>query len=310
MDMKTRDVDAEAELDPQDIAALLESGLDSPRRAELIERLAASPANAALLADAVALGAELDASALAKRSNNLFRTIRWLAVAAGIAAIGILGWLFMPGQSDGSMPAARYAFQLAQRSSISAPPASWAAQPRPVYRGRAPEGSDAARDARIGALLVDLNIALRTGDQRASDYARAIANLIDGMDSKQLPGPAVGLFREIADSSVVLPSRAAALLQSSTELRMPGDDEQVRAGAWLEAARLAAAVRDSAFFRAKSNIEELRKLTGAAALPLDARQHLHVTDSALAAPRPAWPVIQAQFDSALLAVGADRPLPR
>lgn len=296
MDMKTRGVEGEVELDPQDIAALLEGRLDSRRRAELIERLAASPSNAALLSDAMWLRAELDVPAAgSQRPPMAFRSIRWLALAASIAGVGILGWVLVSRQSSASVPAARYAVQLAKRSSISALPSNWDNQRGPVYRGVS-NALDNSRAARIGALLVDLEIALRTGDRRASSFARDIASLLDGMDASQVPGAAATTFREIADSSGGAPLRAAELLHAATE-SMPGvNDERIRAGAWLEAARLAAAARDTAFFRVS---DELKELTGATALPLDTRQRLHRTDSALRVSRPMWPTIEADLDTAL-----------
>src|SRR5205823_99968 len=101
------------------------------------------------------------------------------------------------------------------------------------------------------------------------------------------------------DSSGVAPMRAIALLPAASEWTAHAvNDELVQAGAWLEAARLAAAARDTGFFRAPINVAKLRELSGASALPVAAKQRLHRTDSALTVSTPDWPEIRAGLDSA------------
>jgi hypothetical protein len=306
MDMKANSIQTEVDLDPQEIAAFLESRIDPRARAELIERLAASPIAAAIVADASALSAELNSEEThAASAPHRFRAIRWLAVAAGLVGIGILAWMATGRRPRASSAAAPNAMLLAQGSRVSALPGGWDSEPWGAYRGGASVASDNARAARIGALFVDLEIALRTRDERAGALARHIATLLDTTDPKRVPGPAVALFREIADSSRVAPLHAITLLPAASEWTARAvNDELVQAGAWLEAARLAAVARDTGFFRTPSNVAKLRELTGASALPVVAKQRLHRTDSALTVSTPDWPAIRAELDAALRVLGA------
>lgn len=254
------------------VAAFLDGRLDERERAEMLARLATDDeayehfaATAAILREAektegvllgVAMGedqevapsgsvggdapAGADEGVVPLRSRKRPPILIWLALAAGIAGIALAGSALWPRASSA------YPVRLAAR--LEHPdrrlPAGWTdhrpwSSPRGDDQGAAltPE-EKAALAVRAGADLVDLSVAVRGRDTvRTRLLGQRIASRYDPRSV------------QIADRAGAAPKRLLPLVEQATDrIATRLGREPLELGAWTEAARLAAARRDAAFF--------------------------------------------------------------
>lgn len=212
-------------LDAQQLASLLDGRLDPHSRVEVLALLTASDSDREAFADAAAVLREIEESKPAIVRKRPLVPLVWLTAAA-IAAIAIPALI-----ARRSAPPTDDAGRLALSARI---PAGWDASPWSSVRGGDAALSPASRAVRIGARITDLETAVRGGDTASA--RRTVADLAILGDS--LPAPLVRALSELLAAAD--PAAAARVV-----MRQLPDSQYVNVGAWLEAARLAAASRDS-----------------------------------------------------------------
>jgi hypothetical protein len=238
------------QIDPERLAALIDGRLGKAEAEAVRRQLAASDDDTlSVFADAVAVSRALapeTAAVRPVRSAAAWRRMGWvvpLAAAAGLAAI----ILWKPRYAPADFAA-----------SISATAPATLGSAWGELRGSGERVSDAARAARVGALLTDLEVE-RRASRRVTEPALAIATLLD----QAIGGSTVSAsFRSLVSDSApdVSPSRTVDLGKQTIDL--VGRDRAI-AGAYLEAMRLAAASGDSAFLSAEvpSSLERVREMS-------------------------------------------------
>jgi hypothetical protein len=99
------------------------------------------------------------------------------------------------------------------------------------------------RAVRVGALIIELEALATSGDSTAARVAEQVSTLLDSIPNGTVVASAYRALADIAavDDSVkrVEAARAAELLAGPTNVRL---------GAWLEAARIAVAHKNTSFF--------------------------------------------------------------
>ena len=255
----------EPEIDLERLAALLEGRVDEKERAELVARLAASPEARAVLADAAAIIGEVPASLAtpsgSTRSGRLrgrlpFST-RWMALAAGVVIVVGTSVVYRAAKTR-PIDAAGYATMLSDRS--SGLPASFDTRPWGATRSSTQPVTDNGRAYRLGARLTDLELAVPRRDSQVAPLAQDAASLLVDVP---VAGGAARAFRDLATAASTPNAALEPLLGNArAELTSLGDidQERLRYGAWLEAARVAAARRDTAFFRRRETRQTLEGL--------------------------------------------------
>jgi hypothetical protein len=231
--------------DAEQIAALLDGRLDARQRAEVLARLGESEA---------AMEAFADAAAVVQAPRASHWRLAGLALAASVLlAVALISVLRSrqaisrdPGQFIASLP-----------PGISGMPSGWNGTPWSVTRGEGEQLTAEARASRIGARLVDLDVASRSGDSSASRIATDIASLLDPLPAS---APVAAIYRALSGSMSRGAQRDSLLaIGRAAATDMAGADA-VELGAWTEAARLAAAQHDSAFFRSAASREMLPRV--------------------------------------------------
>lgn len=300
-------VDDPPELDPETLAALIEGRLDPARRAELLARLDVSQEDLQVLADASAgLGATSPAAdgevprigTASPRAASRLSPRAWGGLI-GIAAVLLVGplvlarWRAAVGARDG-------AALLVQGIPVGLPP-GWDDHPWPTTRGAGTPLPATAARVRLGARMTDLSLALRGRDLAAARYATDAAALLDDIPAA---GPVAAMYRDVARQAAVAPGAVQHTLQRANEAarRLP-DAELIELGAWLEAARVAAADHDAAFFASEATHRALAGVQTSMRVPAVARAAVDgiVRDATSSPPR--WDLVQGTATSVLAQLG-------
>jgi hypothetical protein len=241
------------DIDPEKLAALLDGRLPDAERQELLSRVADSPEDMALLADArIAMDDAVAAPTLTpQRRRWRVAHAGWMAAAAGIVAVVSVALLSRRDGADVLPLPANMPFALwgAVRGGLAAPPSS-----------------DSARAWRVGVRLADLDAAIAAQDgARTADFAREIAALLN--DGRF--GLAWLSFETIADSAMqsARPARLRELSERGRrQLGPPLDTAVVGFARWAEEARFAARRANTGFFQSPATTRGLSRLD---ALPWD-----------------------------------------
>lgn len=313
------------------LAALLDGRLDERERAELLARLAQSDDDYEVLADTAAVLGDLESAGVerprmpetaaraepgeAERPGE--RNViplrprpargwhgsgaRWGALAAVLAAVALAAVLWSRlGSTDPGDPARLAALLHAGDARLQE---GWT-DDHPWRRTRGPGDAltDQARAARLGALLVDLELAVATRDTPlVAPLAERIAALLEDLSA----GSAEAMYHEISRRSAESPERLKPLLEQGREdvADLAGEDF-VGLGAWVEAARLAAAVPDEGFFRTRETRAALERAVALLA-PGPARDSLERTRRAVRGDgTPRWEEVRGELDRLLYALAS------
>jgi hypothetical protein len=183
----------------------------------------------------------------------------------------------------------------AERSQI---PAVWGRQPWVGVRAMEVELTPRARAARLGARLTDLEVAVQARDTAVANLAAQIAILLEGIPAA---APVASVYRDIARRDDDSPINLQPLLKfGRTRAAQLAGEDFVRLGAWTEAARMAAARRDAAFFNARATREVLSRSAKLAAIPDSARASISRIEAGLQSDRkPAWGALESELFSLL-----------
>jgi hypothetical protein len=290
-------------IDPERIAALIDGKLSDAERAALMAELDASPEAFEVFADAVAaLNDDDDESkppAVAQAATvfpiaSRRPRSRWYAGIGAIAAalIVIVGLPLLRGGASATNAQSLVALLDRPNEVVSLT----AAAPWTELRGGDDGVAARARAIRIGARMVDLEVLLRSGDTAAAaGFARQIGAMLTGIPAGSV---AAAAYRTIADS----PTATAEARQTAASVaEQVAGAETVRLGAWLEAARMAAAAQDSAFF---VNAPADRIDSAVPGLPQGSDASFDQLRRLLRAPSLDWASIQTKVASILREIAA------
>lgn len=309
-----------AEVDLERMAALLDGRLDRKERDELLAAIAASDEATEVLIDAVAAlremeeaGNEHDAASFAPpttpsepdagvwRRRLQTRAVRWL-IAATIVGVAAAPLVLRRAHPAGEQAAERLIGAIGRSDPQDArelyEQTVWAST-----RGATETLSAEARAARLGARLVDLEMAVRARDTIAAPIADDIAALMEQAEG----GTAIAnLYRRFAQTArdgngtSMLPlrdGRSAVLTAVKTDLAM--------LGAWAELGRVAARRHDAAFFKGEFTRSTLAQ--GERQLPPKhpASQRIARIRALGQAPGTgAWPELRSECEALLRALSA------
>jgi hypothetical protein len=260
-------------MDAERFAALLDGRLSAADRETLMAELADSDEGLEVLADAIAVSddasavedePDTDADATVVPLRPRLRPAVWgaaMAVAAVLALLLAAPWLMQRIRSAEPAGPAQVAMLLAD--SPTTMPDEWNRRPWTATRGAEDPVTPEARSVRLGAVLLELEVAARAGDEGAARLSEEAALLLGGFPGA---GPASSIYRAAAGRFAEAPAEAAALLPEGEAAALAvADAERVRIGAWLQGARMAAARRDAAFFGTRASQEALDRLAALSA---------------------------------------------
>ena len=289
---------ARPSIDPERLAALLDGTLGAAERAALLTALDADPEQRAAYADALAVLDEIEDERTVRSRSSGTRLLRPRSLATAVIALAagvliVVGVRTKFGTGHGSAIGDATSV-MAELGPIATLPAGWQPARWSQPRGE-PELSERARSVRIGAAVTDLMLLAR--QPAAGDSARATAR---GLAVLLRPLPAGNV---LADNLIAAAERSAAdaVHQAVEVANVQPRQSAVRAGSGLEGARVAAARRDTAFFRRALRdgaLDEIGALLqGDDPAPLAA---VH----ALARTRPIeWPALGEALDTLLAQLG-------
>lgn len=283
-------------IDPERLAALLDGRLSRNERSDLLSRLAASEPTLEAYADAAAIVNELQPT-----RRRWLPPTRWIAIAAVLAGVALAPWLWMHVRPAHRDDPGRFVALLASRT--GGLPAGWDANPWGSVRGPDQPLTAGARAARLGARLVDLELAVLSRDTSAAGAAAGVGALLEGVPAA---GPVSAMYRDIGARAGAPPSDLTPLLtQAGNAAASLAGRDLVLLGAWAEAGRLAAAAHDSAFFEAH---QSRAMLAGASTLPgvaEPARAAVGRLQASLAAEHaPEWGALGSDLTELLRALGS------
>lgn len=310
--------------DDERLAALLAGRLEGPERDELLAYLSTADEDYEVFADTAAILREMeeeDAQAaeagvqvadppprpevlppsMTKRAQGWRRSPRW-AIPLALVGLVVLAMFALRGPSAPAGPL-QVAANL-ERAGQGPAPAEWDEPDWPgTVRGAGAEASDPATAAQAGASLMRLVVAVQAGDSAATVlWARRTAQFD--------PQGASALEQIEARAGAPAPELDPLLEQATERLEgrmgeMGRDD--LRLGAWTEAARLAALTADAAFFRSDDSRAMLRRAEELTEDNAEARVALQDVRASLDADgAPDWDALEARLRMLLEALGTER----
>jgi hypothetical protein len=256
----------QSDMDPQRLAALLENRLDAGERAELMARLAGSDDDFEVFAEAAASLAELREGEVPAEEPEVVtapasvpgaiplrpRAPVWRRPVVGMAlAAGLAGAVLAPLALGRGGPAGAGEVSALLAAPAAGIPREWDAHPWGATRGTADAMTPEGRGARIGARMVDLESAVRAGnDAQARSIGAELEPLLADVPAG---GAAIATVRRAAAGAGTDVATREGLLREAQRTALLAGERPVTRGAWAEAARLAAARRDAEFFRARGS---------------------------------------------------------
>jgi hypothetical protein len=292
---------------PDRLAALLDGRLSEQERVDLLRQLAVSPADLAVLAQATAILREVEDQPQSQPTQPRRvaeaapATSRWtnkrqaISVAAAVVVVAFGAWFVMRSTSPTALGPAHYIASLERPTDPL--PQGWEGQPWSRTRGDANGAlSPRARGVRLGALLVDLQVAVTTTDTAAVGIAQTIARLAGTMPAG---GAISDRYMEIAGRATEPPTSLQPVLdQAASAVRVAAGEQAVDLGSWLETARLAAARRDRSYFQKSATSTMLAQLTGGSEATPQMQTTVEQVRSTVASQSPSWE--QLSLDLTLL----------
>jgi hypothetical protein len=296
-------------MDAEKLAALMDGRLNESERADLLARLAASPEELEVHGDAAAVLGELEPESgkvlpLAPRvPAGRRRVYRWLAAAAILAGIALVGPLFQFVRRSAPPGPGRFTELLVENGALL--PAGFEERPWTTVRGGGTEPlTTSALAARAGALAVDLEIAVWSRDSAAPRLAGELALLLSSIPAG---APVAAMYRDVGQRAPeASPEEVRPLLDRAGAAASELTEPQVyHLAAWAEAARIAAARRDREFFRASESRSALEWASQLTTLPEAVRATVERIRSALSDPgTPEWTALERDLVELLRLLGS------
>jgi hypothetical protein len=233
------------------------------------------------------------------RPKRRFPLAAWGAIAAVLVGVALIPLLRKRG--DPYDPARLAAGVAVPRDSF------WTAASFFVTRGGSdnpPPIEDRAASARLGALLVDLELAARAGDSAATyEAAQSARNVIGrtGNGSDYLDQP----FHDVFDHAGEAPAKMVPRVEEARKAtRKAFEGDYFAAGAWSEAARLAARARDAEFFRTPASRDAMEKILALPDLSETSREYAEAVRTTLSAGGTLdWTALQSHLEDLVRQLG-------
>lgn len=290
-------------IEAEEIARLLDGRLLADERRELMSKLASSDEHLEVLADAIAAQRHSsDATATGEiqaRDEKRFRQRNWLAVAAVILALAVLPWAWQRSRGDETVSPSELVTSLSDDARPLSP--DWNGTPWSAMRGSAESSAHRALSARLGARLVDLEIAIRSSDGSARQIASDLAQI-----SRQMPagGALAADFEEIARRADESPERLGLLSADAQQhARSMADAGPFQLGAWLEASRIAAMRKDAQFFYRQLSVALLETWSADSTYSPSVRESLALVRLIVDETPTDWERLELVVTAALRSVG-------
>jgi hypothetical protein len=295
------------------LAALLEGKLNEAQRAEVVAQLASSEDALGAYGDAIVVVSELEISATtgsigpsgaARRAGwRRLPAWSWVAMAAALAGVAVAPWLWTRARSGDRDDPGKFISLVA--ASGRPLPGQWYGTPWPGMRGAGQPLTATARAARLGARLVDLELAVRTRDTTAAKLAAEIIDLVEGLPAG---GPVAAVYRDVGRRAAAGagPEELEPLLARGrlAVTQLAGAD-LVQLGAWAESGRIAAAQQNAEFFRARESRSMLARAAGLSGLPEPARALVQRLQSDLPTEGPRdWGELERAFSELVRVLGS------
>lgn len=330
--------------EPERLAALLDGRLGEAERDALLAQLAVDDDDLALFAEAAAIQRELeeaDAAAipriepeetgdeaenedvpgvlpLRRPAARPVRRVdrRWLAAAAVLAGVTLLPLTWRASQGGSAVREPSQAVAMLENPARGLP-VGWMDQPgwsgtRGGGGPRIEPGADPALElraeqiaaVRFGAQIVELELAVHARD--TANTQLLAARIADGLRNLNTASSmAARNFDAIGERAGADPSELLPLVRDAGKAESLAVDADLFAlGAWAEAARLAAARRDAAFFREGRT---RRTLKGADALVVgndSAQTAITAIRGASGSDAPDWAVLTKETGNLLRAIAS------
>lgn len=328
----------EPKIDSERLGALLDGRLQGRDRAELLARLEQSDEDYEVFADAASLLAELEEEAvvapapvaggaaaappvavveegvipLRPRGSGRMAPrplVRWLALAAAVAAVALTPVLWSRLRAPEPADPARLVAILNEPD--AGLPAGWInSRPWGTTRGLGDPLTLEARSVRLGALLVDLELAVRAREaEGTSRLAGEVVGLLQGGrdgEGVRASGLVTAVYDDIASRAGETPETLdEPLAEGRAAVMALTEAEHVRLGAWVEAARIAAVRRDAEFFRSRDTraaLDHAAELLAANEPAQAAVERIRAAVRAEGAPE--WRALAGHLDEVLRAAGS------
>lgn len=290
------------------IAALLDGRLDERERARLLAELGASDDDLEILVNSASITRELEDEDRAAgavpitvpRAREAAPGRVWWrrpSVMAGAAAAAVLLAIAPLVLRRGSSDAA-FASPVADLANPRAGlPANWSL-PWAETRGEGVRLGSRATSVRFGALATDMELAALSGDPAGFDSAAASAATLLRENGEPLFS---GTYRRLSENEL---PRIDSLRHLHAETAAGLRVEMVELGAWAEAARVAAKLRDAAFFRSELSRRFVHDAVPAAQNSEDVAAALRAVRNAVSRGAvPDWPRLEPALAELLRSAG-------
>lgn len=223
---------------------------------------------------------------------------RWMALAAVLAGLALSPVLWSRLRTPDLGPERVVA--LLENPSAGLPRGWTDTRPWGIPRGGgdAPEFEPGA-EAKIGALHVDLALAVAARDSTTPE--QLVAQIKNELNSIAAGGYLSMPYDTIAARAGEPPEALAGVLREAYDgvREIVLDPVYLELGAWTEAARIAAARRDAAFFRTRESGTALDRAARLPSLDASARDAVARIGAARAEQTPDWPALQTDLDTLL-----------
>lgn len=311
------------ETDDERLAAFLDGRMDAARRQEMLAHFIANEHEREVLAVTADILREMEEEDAAEAASAEVQEaqdpaviplgtrrsgadheirrrapfVRWMAMAAVLAAVALFTGRALQNRASAAGEPVRLAARLEHGS--EGLPAGWTERrPWTSVRGEGPgaapsPGERRASSARAGAMLVDLAVAVQAQDAAATRVLAA--QLAARFDPQEGRG---GALRAIAEGAGESPDSLRPLIGEATErIEDRLDREALRLGAWTEAAGLAAARQDAAFFRDRATRRMLDRAGRLTQADPAADAALRQVRLQLSADPPRWEALAPALDA-------------
>lgn len=240
---------------------------------------------------------EPDVIPLRRPAPRLNRRLALLAaVLAGVTLLPLAWRAARPG----AISSPTEAVAMLESRDAGVPPGM---EPRPwgTTRGGGDPLVERSMSARVGAYAVDLELAIRAGDEENRRiFANDAMSALDSATAMAQYG-----FRFLAEPMNAGRDEQLSQLQSAMELATQFlDEEFVALGGWAEAARFAAERRDAEFFHSRRTARTLEKAEPLLADSEAGRSALARIGTARAADPPDWPALTSAVNELIRAIAS------
>lgn len=216
---------------------------------------------------------------------------RWIAIPVILAGFAVLGIFALRGRASMLGPV-----DLAARlpgAQQGLPPDFTPERPWLIVRGGDGPEERNARAAQAGVLLVDLSIAVASGD--SADIERRANQIWRRFDEQAVSSSPI---RQIAVRAGERTSLQPLVRQATERLEEKFGRDHLRLGAWTEAGLLAVRRRDEAFFRSRATRAALRRAEDLTGEDPEAQAALaRIRTAAAARGAPDWEGLNADLEA-------------